>query len=152
MKNIFLILFFLIKITCIAQDKKSFLRDGNQLYADSNYFKAEIKYRNALKKDQEYFNASFNLADAIYKQKIYSDRDTSAGSTTLFKTLINKTKNKNELAKVYHNLGNSLFQEQKLEEAIEAYKSSLKINQKIMIQDIICFKQKNEAGARQQRQ
>ena len=31
---------------------------------------------------------------------------------------------------MYHNLGNSLVKEQKLEEAIEAYKSSLRINPK----------------------
>ena len=39
----------------------------------------------------------------------YSDSDTSIGSSTRFKTLINKTRNDEELAKVYHNLGNSLI-------------------------------------------
>ena len=33
-----------------------------------------------------------------------------------------------DLTKVYHNLGNSLLKEQKLDKAIEAYKSALRIN------------------------
>jgi tetratricopeptide (TPR) repeat protein len=109
-------------ITSFAQNKKSFLRDGNELYTDSSYNDAEIQYRKSLEKDQDYFKASFNLADAIYKQGRYKE------SSALFDALIDNAPNENDLAKVYHNLGNSLNQEQKLEEAIEAYKNALRIN------------------------
>ena len=122
MKNIFLILSFLVCITSFAQNKKSFLRDGNELYTDSSYNDAEIQYRKSLEKDQDYFNASFNLADAVYKQERYEE------SSALFDALIDNAPTENDLAKVYHNLGNSLTQEQKLEEAIEAYKNALRIN------------------------
>ena len=128
MRNLLFILSFLMSITSIAQNKKSFLRDGNKLYADSNYNEAEIQYRKSLEKDQDYFNASFNLADAVYKQEDYSDSDTSIGSSTLFKALINSAPNDEDLAKVYHNLGNSLVKEGKLDDAIAAYKSALRIN------------------------
>ena len=128
MKKFLLILFLLASITSFSQNKKSFLRNGNTLYADSSYKEAEIQYLKSLEKDQDYFNASFNLADAVYKQENYSDTDTSIGSSTRFKTLINKTRNDEELAEVYHNLGNSLVKEQKLEEAINAYKNALRIN------------------------
>ncbi|MEC7864055.1 MAG: tetratricopeptide repeat protein [Bacteroidota bacterium] len=122
MKNLLLILSFLISITSIAQNKKSFLRDGNKLYADSIYNKAEMQYRKSLEKDQNYFNASFNLADAIYKQERYVE------ASALFDALKDNAPTKNDLAKVYHNLGNSLVKEQKLEEAINAYKNALRIN------------------------
>jgi tetratricopeptide (TPR) repeat protein len=106
----------------MAQNKKSFLRDGNELYADSSFNEAEMQYRKSLEKDQDYFNASFNLADAIYKQERYEE------SSALFNALKDDAPTETDLAKVYHNLGNSLVKEQKLEEAIDAYKSALRIN------------------------
>ena len=124
MKNLLFILSFLMSITSIAQNKKSFLRDGNKLYADSSYNKAEIQYRKSLEKDQDYFNASFNLADAVYKQERYEE------SSALFDALKDDAPTEADLAKVYHNLGNSLVKEQKLGEAINAYKSALRINPK----------------------
>ena len=119
MKNILFILSFLMSFNSFAQNKKIFLREGNQLYADSSYNEAEMQYRKSLEKDQDYFNASFNLADAIYKQERYEE------SSALFDALKDNAPTENDLAKVYHNLGNSLVKEEKLEEAIDAYKSSL---------------------------
>merc|ERR1712166_718343 len=81
-------------------------------------------YRKSLEKDQDYFNAYFNLADAIYKQERYEE------SSALFDALKDNAPTETDLAKVYHNLGNSLVKEKKLEEAIEAYKSALRINPK----------------------
>jgi len=124
MRNLLFILSFLMSITSIAQNKKSFLRDGNKLYADSSYNEAEIQYRKSLEKDQDYFNASFNLADAVYKQERFEE------ASALFDALKDNAPTENDLAKVYHNLGNSLVKEQKLEEAINAYKSALRINPK----------------------
>jgi len=122
LKNIAILLLLVLSTSSFAQNKKSFLRDGNTLYADSSYNDAEMQYRKSLEKDQDYFNASFNLADAVYKQERYEE------SSALFDALIDNAPTKNDLAKVYHNLGNSLTKEQKLEEAIEAYKNALRIN------------------------
>ena len=124
MKNILIILSFLMSFNSFAQNKKSFLRDGNKLYADSSYNEAEMQYRKSLEKDQDYFNASFNLADAVYKQERYEE------SSALFDALKDNAPTETDLAKVYYNLGNSLIKEQKLEEAIEAYKNALRINPK----------------------
>ena len=121
MKNILFLLSFLMSITSIAQNKKSFLRNGNNLYSDSSYNEAEIQYRKSLEKDQDYFNASFNLADAVYKQERFEE------SSALFDALKDNALTENDLAKVYHNLGNSLVKEQKLDQAINAYKSALRI-------------------------
>jgi tetratricopeptide (TPR) repeat protein len=122
MRKALFILSLLISINSIAQNKKSFLRNGNELYADSSYNEAEIQYRKSLLEDQDYFNASFNLADAIYKQERYEE------SSALFDALKDDAPTETDLAKVYHNIGNSLVKEQKLDEAISAYKSALRIN------------------------
>ena len=124
MKKILFILSFLMSFNSFAQNKKSLLRDGNELYTDSSYNEAEMQYRKSLEKDQDYFNASFNLADAVYKQERYEE------SSALFDALKDNTPTETDLAKVYYNLGNSLVKEKKLEEAIEAYKSALRINPK----------------------
>ena len=122
MKNILFILSFLMSFNSFAQNKKSFLRDGNTLYTDSSYNEAEMQYRKSLEKDQDYFNASFNLADAVYKQERYKE------ASALFDALKDNAPNDEDLAKVYHNLGNSLVKEGKLDGAITAYKSALRIN------------------------
>ena len=75
-------------------------------------------------KDQSSYEASFNMADAIYKQERYSE------ANSLFKALSEKTDDKIKKSESYHNLGNSLLKEQKLDEAIEAYKNALRNNPK----------------------
>ena len=122
MTRLLTIITILISITSLAQSKKSLLRDGNKLFADSSYNQAEIQYRKSLEKDQDYFNASFNLADAIYKQERYNE------SSALFNALKDNASNETNLANLYHNLGNSLVKEKKIDQAIEAYKSALRIN------------------------
>ena len=122
MKIILFILAILIGIPIFAQQKQSLLREGTKLYSDSSYSQAEIKYRKALEKDQDYFKSSFNLADAVYKQERYEE------ASSLFNALKDNASSKDDLAKVYHNLGNSLAKENKYEKAINAYKNSLRIN------------------------
>jgi tetratricopeptide (TPR) repeat protein len=122
MRKFLLILSLLISITSFAQNKKSFLREGNTLYTDSSYNEAEMQYRKSLQEDQGYFNASFNLADAVYKQERYKE------ASALFDALKDNAPTETDLAQVFHNLGNSLVKEGKLDDAIAAYKNALRIN------------------------
>lgn len=119
--NLSISLLFLV-ICAHAQNPNKLIRQGNNAYADSSYTTAEEIYREALAANQDAFNAAFNLADAIYKQENYSE------ASTLFQGLTEKAESKEEKAMAYHNLGNSLLQEGKLEESIEAYKNSLRNN------------------------
>ena len=120
MMRILFVFILLLPFIANAQSKKNHLRNGNELYEDSLFNDAEMKYRKSLEKDQDYFSASYNLADAIYKQERYEE------SANLFDALTDDAKDKNEKAKIYHNLGNSLFKQQKLEESITAYKDALR--------------------------
>ena len=115
------IAFFLV-ICANAQNPNKLIRQGNNAYTDSSFAAAEESYRTALAADQNAFNAAFNLADAIYKQENYKE------ASTLFQGLTSKAESKEEKAMAYHNLGNSLLQEGKLEESIESYKNSLRNN------------------------
>ena len=124
--NLLLLILLFFTIDALAQHPNSLVRKGNASYSDSLYSEAEQKYREALIKDQNSHAASFNLADAIYKQEKFSE------STSLFKALSEKTQNKIEKSESLHNLGNSLMKEQKIDEAIEAYKNALRNNPKDM--------------------
>jgi tetratricopeptide (TPR) repeat protein len=122
--NLLLLILLFFTIDALAQHPNSLVRKGNTSYTDTLYSQAEQKYREALMKDQNSYAASFNLADAIYKQEKFSE------STSLFKALSEKTQNKIEKSESFHNLGNSLMKEQKIDEAIEAYKNALRNNPK----------------------
>lgn len=119
--NLSISLLFLV-ICAHAQNPNKLIRQGNNAYADSSYTSAEESYRDALAANQDAFNAAFNLADAIYKQENYSE------ASTLFQGLTEKAESKEEKAMAYHNLGNSLLKEQKIDESIEAFKNALRNN------------------------
>ena len=113
---------FCLLTTTYGQSKKKLIKEGNKLYNDSSFNLAEMKYRKSLEKDQDYFNAAFNLADAVYKQERYQE------ATSFFEALKDNAKNNQELSQINHNLGNSLFKENKIDQAIDAYKNSLRQN------------------------
>ena len=116
------VLMFIFPYNSIGQNKKKLIKEGNKLYNDSSYNMAEMKYRKSLEKDQNYFNAAFNLADAVYKQERYGE------ASSFFESLKDNARNDLDLAHINHNLGNSLLKEGKLNEAIDAYKNSLRLN------------------------
>ena len=117
-----LVVMFCVLATTYGQSKKKLIKEGNKLYNDSSFNLAEMKYRKSLEKDQDYFNAAFNLADAVYKQERYQE------ATSFFEALKDNAKNNEELSQINHNLGNSLFKENKIDQAIDAYKNSLRQN------------------------
>lgn len=105
-----------------AQSDRQFIRNGNRLYRQQNYAKAEIEYRKALAKNSRNAQAMYNLGCALLMQQ----KDSAA---------IEQLQNagKSETAKLrramaYHNIGVICQRHQMFGEAIEAYKESLRCN------------------------
>lgn len=121
-KFISIYILVLVAVTAFAQQERKFIRKGNRLYEKENYQESEIQYRKAIDKDKNSYNALFNIGDALYKQQKYED------ATKQFNDLSGKQLNKEDKAKLYHNIGNSMLQNQKLKESIEAYKEALRNN------------------------
>lgn len=121
-KFISIYILVLVAVTAFAQQERKFIRKGNKLYEKENYQESEIQYRKAIDKDKNSYSALFNIGDALYKQQKYED------ATKQFNDLSGKQLNKEEKAKLYHNIGNSMLQNQKLKESIEAYKEALRNN------------------------
>ena len=105
-----------------AQGEKKFIRQGNREYNDSKYSESELSYRRAVDKNKTFSDAKFNIGDALYKQKKYED----AGRQFIENVNLNESKNKKSAA--LYNLGNSLLMADKVQESIETYKNSLRLD------------------------
>ena len=121
-KFVIIYILVLVAVTAFAQQERKFIRKGNNLYEKENFQESEIQYRKAIDKDKNSYNASFNIGDALYKQEKYED------ATKQFSDLTNREMSKEEKAKLYHNIGNSMLQNQKVKESIDAYKEALRNN------------------------
>jgi Ca-activated chloride channel homolog len=117
----FLLIILLTSLLGIVygQDEKKFIRQGNGQYSNNKFAEAEVLYRKALDRNKLSKNAGFNLGDALYKQNKYEEAgkefmDNSAAQTDKLKKAVS-----------FYNLGNSLLNNQKIKESIEAYKNSL---------------------------
>ena len=104
--------------------ERKHIRSGNKAYEALDYAAAEQDYRQAQIDTPTSAEAAFNLADALYKQGRYEEAENT------LKALSEKPEalTAEQAAKVYHNLGNAQFQQQKLSEALESFKQSQRIN------------------------
>lgn len=121
-RNLLIFAILLSSQSIFAQKEFPNLNKGNRLYQKENYLDAEIQYRDALQKNQKSDVAIFNLGNALYRQEKYEEARKE------FTKLTNAGQDAESLAKVYHNIGNCLLQENKFAESVEAYKQALKLN------------------------
>ncbi len=121
-KGFIILLGLLTGVSVWAQQERKYIREGNHQYQKKEYNKADIQYRKALEKNDNSFEAKFNIGDALYKQKKYKE------AARQFENITSLARNKKELAKVYHNIGNAYLQADSLEGSIAAYKMALRNN------------------------
>lgn len=105
-----------------AQTDRQHIRDGNRLYRQQKFDKAEVEYRKAVEKNKENPQAYCNLGCALMQQQ----KDSLA--VTNLETAGKLETSKIRKAKVYHNIGVICQSHQLFSEAIEAYKESLRNN------------------------
>lgn len=103
-----------------AQKENAWLRLGNMAYEGQDYEVADVSYRKAIEENTNRYEAYFNLGNALYKHGDFSDAEVK------FNRASQLTNSKGEESMCHYNRGNTLLKQQKLEEAIEAYKSSLR--------------------------
>lgn len=119
-----------------SQEHRKLIRKGNEEYKGEKYDMAEVEYMRALDQDSLSQPAIFNLGDALYKQGKYDDAlKRYARILELLKSPPavdeDKPRKEDELAKAedtHYNIGNVHFMKSEWDEAIEAYKNSLRLN------------------------
>lgn len=109
-------------VAMVAQTDRQHIRQGNKLYSLQDYAKAEVEYRKALSKNQGNAQAMYNLGCALLRQ----ERDSAA--VTWFEKAAQAEKTPMRRSKAYHNLGCICQSKAMYAEAVEAYKSSLRLN------------------------
>ncbi|PLW99790.1 MAG: hypothetical protein C0591_02225 [Marinilabiliales bacterium] len=117
-----IIILFLTATHMMGQSEKKLVREGNNLYEEGNYQEAEIEYRKALAEKPDYVKGKFNLGDAMYGQENYEE------SGKIFNELGETAKTPAAKSGSWYNLGNTLMNQQKYKESIEAYKKALRVN------------------------
>jgi len=150
--SLFSALFLIFTTASYSQADRKLIREGNREYGKEKFSESEISYRKALDKNKESSVAVFNTGDALYRQKKYED----AGKQ--FMENHNMSEDKEKKSASLYNLANSLLMANKLEESIEAYKGSLKLDPDNMetkynlayAQDLL--KQQEEQQQQQQQQ
>ncbi|UTW62122.1 tetratricopeptide repeat protein [bacterium SCSIO 12741] len=120
-------LVFVLPIGAWAQNANLNVYLGNRIYETGNFGAAEKLYLDALTTDVNNNQAQFNLGNSYFRQ----DKKDEA-EKVFRKMAYNEELTDTLRAKAFHNLGNIFLtqKEPKIEEAIEAYKSSLRLNPK----------------------
>lgn len=122
-KYILLILLVFASVTQMqAQADRQFIRNGNKLYRQQNYAKAETEYRKALSKNARNTQAMYNLGCALMMQQ----KDSAA--IVRLQNAGRSEQSPRRKAMAYHNIGVICQGHQMYGEAIEAYKESLRNN------------------------
>lgn len=112
----------MMAFTAGAQSDKKTIRQGNDAYMQQKYDSAAMQYNKVLQKNPDNVTAQYNLGNALYKadkkEEAISAYDKSAGK------LIKPVEKSNAI----YNKGVVQHNNNKLPEAIEAYKNALKLD------------------------
>lgn len=114
-------LFFAATSTASADSFKKEISKGNESYREGDFDRAANHYRSAEIDRPGSPVAAYNLGTALVTGKDYEQALPKLGEAASKLT-------GPDLAKAYYNIGNGLFGAGKFEEAVGAYKKTLKIN------------------------
>ena len=106
----------------LGQELNKNIETGNNYYRQQQYDKAESEYRKVLENSFSDKTAKFNLADALIRQNKADD------ANKLLRVLNVKENDNDFRSKVVYNQAVILTQQKKLEESIEGYKETLRLN------------------------
>ena len=113
---------YLSPLIANAQTDRQYIRQGNKLFRSGDYPNAEVSYRKAIEKNPKNPQAVFNLGNALMAQK----KDSAA--VAQFENASKLETNPLRKAKSFHNMGVVCQSHKMYGEAIEAYKSALRLN------------------------
>jgi len=122
MKCRLIILFLLPCYLLQAQKTAQQIEKGNDWYRKKEYAQAKEAYTKALKADQSNTIAQFNSGNADHRLKNYEKAAAS------FEAAATSSRDPYIKAQALYNQGNALVKQNKIAEAINAYKNSLRLN------------------------
>lgn len=121
-KSVVTIFLLMIAIGTFAQTDRQYLRQGNKQFNAGDYANAEVSYRKALEKNPRNPQAIYNLGNALMAQK------KDSASIEQFQNAAKLETNPLRKYQSFHNIGVICQSHKMYGEAIEAYKSALRLN------------------------
>lgn len=112
----------LIAFSLNAQKTNQLIEKGNADYKKKAFVKADEQYAKALEKDSRNTVAQFNSGNARQQLKKYED------AAKAYEAAASNTNDPSIKAKAFYNQGLSYIRQNKLKEAIESFKKSLRLN------------------------
>lgn len=116
------LLLFIVTTTCAQENDRFYVREGNRLFRDSLFSKAEAKYRKALELNPNAARTLFNLGNAQLMQQNPKE------AIKQYESAVALEKNKFCKAQMYHNMGVIMQSSQQYAAAIDCYKNALRNN------------------------
>lgn len=114
--------FLLFTILSFAQKTNEAVQNGNDAYRKNDYTTAIKNYEKALQFDSKNVTAKFNLANALQHGNKASE------STADYDDIITGDADADLKAKAYYNKALAMIQQNKLDDAIDAFKQSLRLS------------------------
>ena len=111
-----------LPLTSFAQTDRQYVRQGNKLFEAGDYANAEVSYRKAVEKNPRNPQAAYNLGNALMAQK----KDSAA--VQQFQSAARMETNPLRKYQSFHNIGVICQTHKMYGDAIEAYKSALRLN------------------------
>lgn len=121
MKNFLPLAFCLFASFAHSQQGNIHVQKGNDAYRNNDYKTAEEEYKKALDRDPLNFAALFNLGNVQLRQK------DAAGAEKSYNNLLDNTADTTLRSKAFYNKGLAFIKQQKLDEAINAFKQALNL-------------------------
>ncbi len=112
----------LLSLAVKAQKAVQLIEKGNENYKKKEFLKASEEYNKAIQKDNTNAVAQFNSGNAKQQLKKYEE----AGKD--YKAAASGTNDPLLKSQAFYNLGLSFIKQKKLNEAIDAFKKSLRLN------------------------
>lgn len=125
--SLYMMLYCTLFTTAQTMTESDYIRNGNKLYIDSLFEKAEIEYRKALELNPKSVDAMYNLGNALFCQAVNS-QEKGNEALKQYSTAAKLETDKEKLAQIYHNIGTLLYSAQQYPQSVEAYKESLRNN------------------------
>ena len=127
-----LLLLCSVSVSAQYHKERKCVREGNESFQKKNYKTAYDRYNEALEHDPRNYEALYNRATAYTQMRRSDTKDTTLTEEAEFLNYENIAADtllsKRQRAEVFRNLGESLFNESKYEEALNAFRESLLLN------------------------
>ena len=107
-----------------AQNDRDYIREGNRNFRSGKFAEAEVSYRKSIEKNPRNPQAAYNLGNALFAQK----KDSAA--VVAYESGVQLETSAIRKSMGYHNMGVVCQSHKMFSEAIEAYKSALRLNPK----------------------